>query len=139
MQQDKLHNLFAIDMGNENKDEITEQLMHQMSTVGFCLVKNIRNYDEKALFDASKAFHYDVPADAKEHMKLKHFNTANENISKGFFPFIANDPSHKEFYDMMRKLSTMPEEERRVCPLYEDAPWIPEEMDSEGKYKWIIN
>lgn len=33
-------------------------------------------------------------------MKLKHFNRDNKNIYRGFFPFLDNDPSHKEFYDM---------------------------------------
>lgn len=70
-------------------------------------------------------------------MKLKHFNPANNNIYRGYFPFIDNDPSHKEFYDMTRPMSTLTEEERKACVLYEDAPWVPDEMDPEGKFKWI--
>lgn len=73
-----------------------------MSTVGFCLVKNVEGYNEQALLNASKGFHYDIPKEAKEQMKPKHFNQNNHNIYKGYFPFIENDTSHKEFYDMAR-------------------------------------
>ena len=40
-QDSNLHSLFPINMANENKNEIVEQLMKQMSEIGFCLITNI--------------------------------------------------------------------------------------------------
>ena len=71
-----------------------------MSTVGFLLLTNPKDFDEQELLKAIKAYHYDIPADAKHKLKLRHFNKENSNLTRGFFPFIDNDVSHKEFYDM---------------------------------------
>ena len=71
----------------------------------------------------------------EEQLKLKHFNQDNSNIYRGFFPFLPNDPSHKEFFDQGRPNSEIPESERKKWPMYEEAPWFKD--DPEGKYKWI--
>lgn len=49
--------LFAIDMSQDDKQSIIKQLMNQMSTVGFCLITNVLDHDEKGLLEAIKAFH----------------------------------------------------------------------------------
>jgi len=71
-----------------------------MSNVGFIYLKNVPDYRQAELYKAVKAFHHDITLEDKEQMKLKHFNKNNKNRMHGFFPFIDNDPSHKEFYDM---------------------------------------
>ena len=34
-------------------------------------------------------------------------------------------------------MSTIPEEERKLCVLYEDAAWVPETFDPKNDHKWI--
>jgi isopenicillin N synthase-like dioxygenase len=78
--------------------------MKQMSDLGFCYITNVKDFKEDELLDAIKAFH-NLPVDFKMKMAPKHFNPENSNIFKGYFPFIENDPSFKEFYDMSRQYS----------------------------------
>jgi isopenicillin N synthase-like dioxygenase len=74
-----------------------------MSNVGFCLLTNVAGYDEKNLFSAVKAYH-ELPLEEKIKMAPRHHNEKNENIFHGYFPFIKNDSSHKEFFDMGRSI-----------------------------------
>ena len=46
-----------------------------------------------------KAFH-DMPADVKSKLKMYHHNNENPNKYRGLAPFLDNDPSHKELFDM---------------------------------------
>lgn len=62
-------------------------------------------------------------------MAPKHFNNSNSNTMHGYFPFLENDPSFKEFYDMARPLAHISKWEREGCPLYEEQRWI----DSKGQ------
>ena len=58
--QDPVHedtSLFAIDMGNISDDELVEQLMFQMSNIGFCLLTNVPGHNEEEMLEAIKAFH----------------------------------------------------------------------------------
>jgi hypothetical protein len=57
-------------------------------------------------------------------LKLKHFKLENPNLYRGYFPFIDNDPSHKEMFDIGRPLSDIGEEEKLSCILYEENPWL---------------
>ena len=41
-----------------------------------------------------------LPMEVKLKMAPKHFVKENKNVYSGYFPFIDNDVSHKEFYDM---------------------------------------
>ena len=72
----------------------------------------------------------------------KHFNSENENIYHGYFPFLQNDPSLKEFYDMARPFKDISDFERAGCKLYEENPWLTQEMlDKHGlkleDFQWI--
>ena len=69
-----------------------------MSSVGFIYLKNVVGYNQDELYQAVKAFYYDIPIEDKEQLKLKHFNQENPNRLLGYFPFIDNDPSHKEIF-----------------------------------------
>ena len=46
----------------------------------------------------------------------------NPNYYRGFAPFIANDPSHKELYEVGLDLSKVSDAEKQYS-LHEDTPW----------------
>ena len=113
-----MHELEAIDIGSylrrktrTKETALVKKIMHQMSTVGFLLLSNIPDYNQDELLRAITAFHTKISLDDKMKMAPKHFNSNNDNRLRGFFPFIPNDPSHKEFYDMSHSLNELEPEE----------------------------
>lgn len=81
--------------------------MHQFTTVGFAYVKNFsKEWDEQEHFQMIKAFHA-MPDEVKHNLKMKHHNQANSNRYRGLAPFMDNDPSHKELFDMGWPNSTL--------------------------------
>ena len=62
-----------------------------------------------------------MPDSEKSKLYTKQFNPENTNGYHGFFPFIDNDPSHKEFFDMGSPYEEADENER-TCYLVEDTP-----------------
>lgn len=133
--EELLHSLQAIDYQNKNEKQAVKQLMEQMSTVGFCLIENIPGFDEDDLLKAVVAFH-SIPIKERMTLALHHFNKANKNIYRGFFPFLEGDTSHKEMYDMTREYSAISEWEKRHCKLYEERPWF---QKNGKKYQWILD
>ena len=109
------------------------QIMHQMESVGFCLLTNVPGHDEQELLRAVKAYH-ELPQEMKMSMAPKHFAPENKNIYHGYFPFLESDVSHKEMYDMPRPLSDISEWERKGCPLYEFIPWV----TTTKEHDWIL-
>lgn len=101
-----------------------------MKTVGFCLVTNVKGHDENNLLKAVKAFG-NLPLKTKTKMALKHHVPENPNIYTGYHPFIDNNISHKELYDMQKPLEGIPEWERKGCALYHENPWV------KGEEEWI--
>jgi hypothetical protein len=57
------------------------------------------------------------------NMAPNHHNSENDNIYHGYFPFLKNDSSHKEFFDMGRSFGDISNWEKTGCPLYEKTPW----------------
>ena len=112
-------------METATKESMVEGLMHQMKTVGFCVVTNVKDHDEDSFFKAVKAFH-DFPQEIKDKLALQHFVKGNRNRYHGYFPFLDNDPSHKEFYDVAKPLEMISDWEKKGCALYETSPWITE-------------
>jgi len=53
----KTYELHAIDIQRDDDEGIREELLEQMSSVGFLLLKNIPEYDEVRYLEACKAFH----------------------------------------------------------------------------------
>ena len=107
-----------------------------MKNVGFCLITNVQGHDEAKLLSALKTFH-GLPIEEKMRMAPKHFNPENNNIYHGYFPFIENDISHKEFLDQGRpNFEEISEWERNGCPLYEKNPWT-EIFDEGSELNWI--
>lgn len=105
-----------------------------MEGAGFCILKNVPGFDEDDLKNAIQAFYTDISMESKNSLKLRHFNKDNSNIYRGYFPFIDNDPSHKEMFDLGRPLSEITEKERESCLLYEENPWI---NNNENQHIWI--
>lgn len=123
------YHLHAIDLRRTDAESIQKELMDQMSHVGFLLLSHVPGYDEEEYLNATKVFH-SLPESLKKTMYLQKDNSANPNIYRGYQPFKANDPSHKEFYDMGFPVKDMSKEEREY-PLYERTPTLPDE------YLWI--
>jgi isopenicillin N synthase-like dioxygenase len=67
--------------------------------LGFLHITNVPGFNEKALFKVCKAFH-SMPSKEKDKLKWKNHNPANKNRYRGLAPFVDNDESHKELFDM---------------------------------------
>lgn len=122
--------LHAVDMQGPH-DDITAQLMHQMTNLGFLALANIPGYDEEALFRHQKWF-FALSPEAKQALYKNHFRKENKNLYRGLAPFIDNDPSHKELYEIGLDWAQVSEEERRY-PLHEETPWPAVEGGEEFK------
>lgn len=122
--------LAAIDLSKPDS-QIIEEMMHQFTTVGFAYVKNFSSeWDEQIHFEMIKAFH-DMPDEVKHGLKMRHHNQANSNRYRGLAPFMDNDPSHKELFDMGWPNSTLSQEAKKY-PLVEDTPF-----STDDKYKHL--
>ena len=91
---------YTLDGDKDKRAAAVAAVMKIMNTDGFMRLENVQDYDQEEIFKAVKAFHYDISLEDRKFLGLKHFNSNNSNRLHGFFPFIDNDPSHKEFYDM---------------------------------------
>jgi isopenicillin N synthase-like dioxygenase len=92
-----------------------------MTNQGFLYVTNIDGFDEQEMFRNAKAFH-SMPEEVKHKLKWKSHNSENPNIFRGLAPFVDNDASHKELFDMGLPYATVSEEERQF-PLQEETPF----------------
>lgn len=125
----QLVELPAIDMspscdadGDVREARIVAGIMEMCTTLGFFQLKNVPGFDENELLSDIKEFHA-LPDDVKRTITLKHYNSENSNIYRGFIPFIDNDPSHKEMFDMGCDYSKLSEEEKKHSPLVEETPF----------------
>lgn len=103
--------------------------MHELKTVGFFLVTNVPGYDEKDLLHWGKWF-CGQPEEEKKKLWKRFWNKENANIYRGLAPFIDNDPSHVEIFDMGMDYEDVTEEEKEYS-LHEATPWP--EYCEEGK------
>lgn len=85
--------------------------MDQMTNLGFLLLSNIPGYEEEELFKWQQWF-FRQPTDVKRKLYKNHFQRENSNYYRGFAPFIDNDPSHKELYEIGLDLSKVSDEEK---------------------------
>jgi len=79
-----------------------------------------------------KAFH-DMPASVKNKLKMHHHNSDNPNEYRGLAPFLDNDASHKELFDMGMPWKLVSEDQRNY-KIVEETPFPTEE-----EYKWIVD
>lgn len=69
-------------------------------------------------------------------MLKNHFHAENKNYYRGYAPFIANDPSHKELYEVGLDMKHVSDEEQRY-PLHEETPW-PEGEGAESFKRFMV-
>ncbi len=92
-----------------------------MTNLGFLLLSNVPDYDEDALFQHQKWF-FSQSDDVKKKLYKNHFHKENPNYYRGFAPFIPNDPSYKELYEIGLDMDKVSEDEK-IYSLHEDTPW----------------
>lgn len=130
--------LKAVDFSKECEtnpaDKIISELLMQFATVGFLKIKNLEGFDEDRYLMACQMFH-NLPMDRKRKLLLAKDNPANPNNYRGYLPFVGNDPSHKEMYDMGMPRAWVNQQEWNRYFLYEDTPFPQEEFD--GELQWI--
>ena len=108
--EEDMVSLPAVDL-KDSEENIVQQIYEQMTTLGFLQLKNVEGFDEASLLNDIKEFHT-MPDEVKHKLKTRQFNPENRNIFHGLFPFIDNDPSHKEFFDMGSPIEDADENER---------------------------
>ena len=81
---------------NERK---REAIMNELRNVGFFVVTNVPGHDEEKLLNCAKWL-CALPKEEKDRLTKKFWNMNNPNVYRGLAPFIENDPSHVEIYDM---------------------------------------
>ncbi len=121
-----------IDM-NLPESEIVNLMMEQLGSIGFLLIKNVEDFDEDEMLKFCKEFH-NIPLEEKKKLYWKNHNPNNKNIYRGMAPFIDNDVSHKEIFDMGIPLDEISNEFHKY-PLYEDTPFPKNYKNLETYYK----
>ena len=112
------------------------QIHRQLTTVGFLHLANIPAFprdehnpnefvafDESQLLNEVRRFHRDATPEDKRGLLWRHHNPGNRNIFRGMSPFVDNDQSHKELFDMGLPYELVSAHERRVAPLQEPTPF----------------
>ncbi len=103
------------------EDVIVKKFTEQMGTLGFLCIKNVDGFDETRMLSACRELH-SLSDTEKRKLFCKSHNPENKNIYRGLSPFIDNDESHKEFFDMGVPMDEISDEERNH-PLYEETPF----------------
>lgn len=117
--------LEIINMKNE-ENILVEKIMNQLTTKGFLLISNVEGFNENQMKKLFHEFH-SIPQSEKQKLYMKSYNSENNNIYRGMAPFIDNDESHKEFFDMGISLDQVDKEER-INILYEETPFPSKEL-----------
>ena len=124
VKQKDLVDLPAIDLSKPEK-QIIPEIMNNMNTLGFFLLKNVPDFDEGELFKAVRAFYKDIPEVERRKLILRNHIKENLNYFRGILPFVENDPAHKELYDMGEPLNKVSDASLKF-PFYEETPFPPQ-------------
>ena len=73
--------------------------MKELREIGFFVVTNVPGNDEKKLLEWGKWL-CALSKEEKDRITKRFWNKVNPNVYRGLAPFIDNDPSHVEIYDM---------------------------------------
>jgi isopenicillin N synthase-like dioxygenase len=92
-----------------------------LKTVGFFVITNVPGQDEALLLEWGKWFCAQSHAD-KWKLTKKYWNKENPNVYRGLAPFIDNDPSHVEIYDVGMDFDKVSPEEQEYS-IHEATPW----------------
>mmetsp|Transcript_73200 Transcript_73200/g.191890 ORF Transcript_73200/g.191890 Transcript_73200/m.191890 type:complete len:362 (+) Transcript_73200:58-1143(+) len=124
----------AVDL-SAPESQIVREIHEQLTTIGFLHLKNIPSFpnpehpeellafDDSELLMALQVFHASMTAADKRSVMWRNHNPENTNIFRGLAPFVDDDESHKELFDMGLPYRLVSEAERKVAPLQEETPF----------------
>ena len=81
------------------KERKRETILNELKTIGFFVITNVPGHDEKQLLECGQWL-CNLSKEEKLRLTKKFWNPENPNIYRGLAPFIDNDSSHVEIYDM---------------------------------------
>jgi isopenicillin N synthase-like dioxygenase len=103
-------------------DEVKrEKILHELRTTGFLLITNVPGHDEERLMHWGKWL-CGLSKEEKGRLTKRYWNKENKNVYRGLAPFIDNDPSHVEIYDMGLDFDKVTPPEQEYI-LHEETPW----------------
>ncbi|CDW72244.1 2og-fe oxygenase [Stylonychia lemnae] len=111
------------------RQKIIDEVFKELKTMGFFLITNVPGYDESDLLHWGKWF-CSLSEEEKKKLHKRVWNSENKNIYRGLAPFIDNDPSHVEIFDMGLPYDQVTEEEKEYS-LHEETPWPVEPEESK--------
>lgn len=103
------------------RDKIREGLMYQLKNLGFLVLSNVDGYDEEQLLRAAKWL-FSLDPEEKRILGQKHHYEHSKNYYRGLAPFMNNDISHKELFDMGLEYSKVSDFEKQFS-LHEETPF----------------
>ena len=80
-------------------DRKREAILKELKTIGFFIIQNVPGHDEERLLYWGKWL-CALSKDEKDRITKRYWNPKNPNVYRGLAPFIDNDPSHVEIFDM---------------------------------------
>ena len=98
-----------------------EAIMHELKNTGFFIIQNVPGHDEEQLLKWGKWL-MALPKEDKNRITKRFWNKSNPNVYRGLAPFIDNDPSHVEIYDMGYDFDKVSPEEQEYS-IHEETPW----------------
>lgn len=98
-----------------------ESILHELKTTGFFLITNVPGHDEEQLLKWGQWL-CALSKEEKDRLTKKYWNPANKNVYRGLAPFIDNDPSHVEIYDMGMDFDKVSPNEQEYM-IHEETPW----------------
>ena len=111
-----------------------------MENEGFLVLQNVPGYDQDELLKWQKWF-YALPKAERESLAIAHLardGKHHPNTYRGFAPFLNNDVSHKEMFEIGLDYDQVSEEEK-LCPLHEYTPWPKSEDGKADEFKRFMN
>lgn len=102
-------------------DSKRETILQELKTVGFFIIQNAPGHDEEKL-KYWGSWLCNLPKEEKDRLTKKYWNPENPNVYRGLAPFIDNDPSHVEIYDMGMDFDQVSAEEQEY-QIHEQTPW----------------
>ncbi|KAL4230299.1 hypothetical protein ACF0H5_010683 [Mactra antiquata] len=111
-----------------NRKETAAKIVDVLENVGFAYIDNVHGIDYKGLWDCCQWF-FSKPMEFKKKIMRKQWNPDNENLYRGYFPVVKDEPSRKEAFEFARDV---PADDNSVSAnnwFYEKSTW-PEEDGS---------
>ena len=95
--------------------------MQELKTTGFFNITHVPGHDEEKLLYWGKWL-CALSKEEKARLTKRYWNPENKNVYRGLAPFIDNDPSHVEIYDMGLDYDVVTPGEKEYY-IHEETPW----------------